>query len=47
MSDNLESLGKWIAVTACIVMGGVCMITNHPKDASGFVLGAVVLVVVS
>lgn len=47
MSDNIEAIGKWLAVTACIVMGGLCILSGKPDYASGFATGAVALVVLA
>lgn len=41
---DFEAIGKWIAVTACIVVAGVLVFHGKGKEASGFVWGAIALV---
>lgn len=45
MKTDYNAIGKWLAVVACIVMGGVLVLNNKADQASGFALGAVLLVI--
>lgn len=40
---DFDSLGKWLAITACIVMAGILELHGKHEATGGFVTAAIVI----